>query len=1574
MIVHVQTGYVSFFIGIAHAPHSGHSRQDRQQWWDSWQDLLLQYDSSQLVILIDANATTGPADMPLIPVHGDALHPSSGFLRDFLQSLDLTPSAAMTVHQGQQHTWTSPDGFTQRRLDFVLMPRAWTDFCTYSSVLDRVDLHLGLYDHQAIGAQFSWTTPATPSLPSLPSSTWQRTSIADSAPLRQLLGQLDRPTWDADVESHAQHLEQQFSHCLRTTSRRQPADPKKPYMTPELWQQRQDLRLIRDQLRHIGRQQNASFLGAFLKAWRGASRRGQWRVWHRAHDDHQADRLHLHAEGLHISRLLRVGKLYSAKKLFRSALKKHRKLYTQEILDQIHPEMSSADILRLLKPLTGPTNPKKRVHRALPQVCHADGTLCRTVQEARDRWIEFFGNMEGGTRMSYAELHAHWCSNLHRFAQQSSQTLAITDLPTLGQLERACSQVKPGKAVGLDHMPPELCAGHPQEVARSLYGLLMKAMTFGQEPLSYKGGRLVHAWKGKAAASECSSHRSLLISSHLGKVLHRSIRDHQAHYFEAFLQTSQTGGRRHIPVTLPLHQGRAFLRWNHGRGRSTAMIYLDLTEAFYRVLRPLVLEDTLTDQQIAFAAKAMGVSPSDMTGLQDLLTQPCALEQACLPPHLRRCITAIHSDTFFKMDHQPDVTRTTIGTRPGDSFADIVFSFLWAVVLKDLEAWMADQDLLERVPSRLGTDPWQTPSGSCGFLGPCWMDDLCVVLSASDAITIEKKASIVTGYLLDLCHARALSPNLKVGKTEVLFTFKGAGAKQQRLKHYGPEGHRHLPVLCEHGLHRVPIATSYTHLGGLTHHTGHTRPELLRRAALAHQCFTDHRRLIFGNPVIARKKRAELLNSLVMSKLLYNSESWLLSTQADLQRWQTAVSRMYKRFAQLSPAEHLTHEALANRADMPDATTLLRRSRLRYLGTLFQTSYPSTWTVIAEDSQWIGQLEDDFGWMWRQICGTSELPDPAQDRDPWLRVLRDHPRYWKKLVRRAVYHQMLQTSLRLAVVDAHDRAIQILASQPIHFAQAESLDDAPATAHYGCLLCQKSFRTKAAESAHMARKHGQIDRVRYLFSGTHCPECLVEYHSAPGVQRHLRRSTSCRQALDARRVRCLPDAGIGSAAARHQQAAHDGLLPALRQQGPLPCPIEGVEIDEHHDEFLLRLHALLLDHAGPLDTEYALAQIDQILKETAISWTHLCYTLDYLLTQISDEDLIHLSVTQQDFHAMIAQLRDPDRWPFLHSEHGHRPPSGSLHRVHWAFTHASWTDDAPLPDPVPRKVGRDAVILHLFAGRRRRGDYQFFLEKLPAPDGTVLHTVSLDLMIDAVYGDVMRPETRRFWMDGIARSWVYGLLAGPPCETWTQARDQALTTASGRHPPRRLRDRDQPWGFSSLSLRELTQLLTGNGLLTFTAEALLALWCTGGIGIVEHPAIPDQEDAPSIWRTPLFLLMRRLPGFSFHHIHQGMLGAPSAKATHLLGLRLPTLTGAVSEWQVCDHMPKGASIGLDSSGCFRTSILKEYPPALCSALAQATWRSVVSDPAISPIPADFLAQCKAMVAEYSSFLGKDFAG
>ena len=500
---------------------------------------------------------------------------------------------------------------------------------------------------------------------------------------------------------------------------------------------------------------------------------------------------------LHCCRLKQGVELTLLAQRIKSCLQTAKQGYVKSVIDSIPDSSSASQILTLLKPCIGSSNSRKRSRPGLPQVLKENGDVCTTTSEAEDRWIQYFAQMECGQRLSEEELWNTWKTNLANF-QQKYLREPLTVLPTLFDLERAYRRVATGKALGQDGVPPEVCNAFPCEMAKATFSQLMKLAIHGQEAIIHKGGRLAVAYK-RGPNNECASYRSLLVSSHVGKTIHRSLRQNQADLYESYLQGQQIGGRRKIPVGFALHLTRAHLRIHLARGHSVGVIFLDLAEAFYRVIRPMALGGQLSDEAIAAMTQRLGLDPGTLQDLHEELQAPSAVTRADLPEFHQRYLRALHTDTHFQLGTQADHVRTMAGTRPGDSFADVVFGYLWSRVLQSLEAQLQDHDLLTMYPCLddmgLRGQPMET---SLPFVGPTWCDDLSICLWAPTAAELETGASVAAGIIFDLCRQHGMTPNLRKGKTSVLLSLQGKASRPIRRRYFDGTDNAHLTVLGEH--------------------------------------------------------------------------------------------------------------------------------------------------------------------------------------------------------------------------------------------------------------------------------------------------------------------------------------------------------------------------------------------------------------------------------------------------------------------------------------------------------------------------------------------------------------------------------------------------------------------------------------------------------------------------------------------------------------------------------------------------------------------------------------------------------
>ena len=1189
----------------------------------------------------------------------------------------------------------------------------------------------------------------------------------------------------------------------------------------------------------------------------------------------------------------------------------------------------------------------------------------------------------GGNVWLQIKRWSEWLDDLASF-RASSLDLTLADLPSLCELECAYRRVKPGKATGPDGIDALLCHLSPADFAKKTYSLMLKTLTHGQESLLHKGGRLHPLWKGKGAKDSGAAYRSILVSSHIGKTIHRCLRVHSADLFERYLQKQQLGGKRRISVATGVHQARAFLRSRRQRGLNVGMVFLDLCEAFYRIVRELAIGGPACDETIAKMGHRLGMGEDLLYALYRHLDDEHALARAGLSRQMQMVVRSLHADTHFSLQGQEDRCKTRLGTRPGDSWADLIFSFLSARLLHDLEAEFQEAGLIDNVPAELGLRssllPCTTEHPSCtmtvGFIGPTWMDDSVFCFADPHADALERKAAHLCGLLLQKCKEFAMTPNLSPGKTAAMLVFQGPGSVAAKKRIFGPSAPKLLTILTEYDAQQVHVVTTYTHLGCLLHHKGDMRQEARRRFSIAQTAFQQHRRLLYQNKHLSLRRRAELFRTLILSKFVYGCESWTLADARTRHFVHTSLIKLYKRLIHRAHESHLTDEEVLRATGLPDPSTLLRMQRLRHLGALYATADSSAWGVLNEDFEWISLICSDLDWMWTQLRGSSDLQDPKRHLASWTYLMLHHRNYWKKLILRAGAHAAAQRDNLYDVQCFHRNILSqlhehgsLVSPPPYEIKQFPK-------EIFACMACEKRFPSRGGCGAHMFRSHGVFQTVRNLFDGTQCACCLKEFHSYGKLQGHLLRAEFCRRSLQRKGIHVAPVPGIGSISNGHLERAHDCVLPPLQAQGPLPAPGRRAEHDDYDLILFEELYTIMLDATG---IEDSFQQLKLCIQGRVITWERLLLTLRALRDEATPADVEALPISNEAFHLLLGRLEDPHTWPFLTQDtvifegHWNRDVQDL---AEYCCREADAADEHRLPDQVPRGFGCERYFLHLFSGRRRKGDFQFFFDRLrDTSEGILIHIISLDVVLSSAWGDLLKPSAREFWRDAIRLRLVAGLIGGPPCETWSQARERSVD-AHGR-APRVLRTAEYPWGKEALRLRELLQLSVGNSLMGFQLEAVVALYCVGGIALTEHPAPPKAESSVSIWRTPILKLLLSLPGFELLHLAQGLWGAKSPKPTSLLVLNAPGIQQDLLQWQVTKEVPVQTSIGVDLAGGWSTAALKEYPPALNRALAQGlskALRRCAVDETVQ-ISQAFRDRCKPMLCtDYGGTIGPDFAG
>eukprot|EP00438_Fugacium_kawagutii_P031926 Skav214801 [mRNA] locus=scaffold740:118185:123383:+ [translate_table: standard] len=1590
LLVRVLSDHDDFWFLVAHSPHTGRPEPERAAWWLHLQTLVRHKPTAApLIVLIDANAKTGPSDGIHIFQHSDVENANTDMLMDFVTTTGLVLPATMDIHYGPHDTWTSPDGQSHSRIDYIMVSTWLQSACYASSVLQDFDLGNDSWDHKTVGLQLYWTdwlprpdkTRASNRKLQVDRHVLSRTDFTSVPPLWQI------PSWRCDIEQHVAHLKDEVYAYLEDHCRTDRPRGKKPFVDEEIWRLRAHKTRCQKKicsLRHYRRQQLAQ---VFFQAWKTVETTPRPESAEVIEEEPQftADdvlRFPTIIHSIAAWQLHWAAQYYVAASRLKHRLRQAKGIHLDATMAALPSDAPAHQILTALKPFLGPSNPMKAKRPVYPKLSGDHGQVLHTPEEIETAWMKFFGAMEGGQIVSEQDLRSTWLGDLARLqpSDPAGAEQLMTQLPTLTDLEAAFRRVPGGKASGPDDFPSEACKKLAPFLARTYFSTMFKLLLSGHEALEWKGGYLVPVHKGKGPKDDLAAHRSLLISSGVGKVIHRCIRQHQNPYYVAFQQAGQIGGRPHVPVQLGMHMVRTYLRWQRTLGRSTAVLFVDLKEAFYRLVRPLALGDPCPSERLEQMIARLGMSPATIQALRAHMAQPSALDQAGVPAHHQRAIKAIHSATWFTMRHSDRKVHTTAGSRPGDSFADVLFGYLYAVVLQGIQERLQAEGLLDGVesgPPGLILGPAAAPAGEEWFMGPSWMDDTAVCISGSTALELEAKLGPTIHIVLEEIRNRGMTPNLTRGKTEVLLSLRGAHSRKLRAKYFGPSSPGTFPVIGEDQIDHIYVTGQYLHLGGLVSHDGHVKKEIKRRASIAHQAFNAHRRLLYQNTSVAWKKRRELFVTLVLSKFTYGSSSWHITDQHTKDYLHATTMKLYRRLLKIKPADHCSDLEVLGRVQLPSPSTLFRRERLRHLGQLYTCRGTTAWGLLRRDSDWCQVVRDDFDWVWRQLHNAVSLGDPRDHWLQWEEILQHSPRYWKRLVARAAEHEALQHANMYQVRLMHSRVLGELTAHGVVNA-SETAAPAPIDTPdvYACMCCRRRFKSQGGEGAHFFKVHGKIAPVRYLFNTTRCGGCQKEYYTFGKLRAHLRHSTACVDRLRQQPAPVEPAPGIGSQEDRALCHRHGGLLPPLPNFGPeLPGGPHRLVLT---DPVLADLHHGVTDALLAVDLSEVEEELRTIIGRHAVSWKQMQETLETVFNEISDEDWHTLDYSKAELAVIFGALRDPHTWAFLQT------PSPRVVDEDPLQTIAIMNDSVAFPwtytGAIPRGFGKHRFVLHAFAGRRRHGDLQHFMDAAYArcPD-SYLTVLSVDIINHASYGDLTNTWTQMFWLDAMRQQWVVGVAAGPPCNTWSRAREHQLHDAQGHvcRGPRVLRTLDAIWGLESMGLKEATQVLFGNQLLGFAIAAMYFMVLYGGVGFLEHPADLNPEGA-SIWKLPLLQLLLRMPAATFHVVDQGKYGSESRKPTGLLTIRLPALPVALKTWQICTVVPDRPSTGIQTDGTFRTSVLKEYPPAFCAALAESFVSAAdafeVRTDAVSP-PAQFFALCKELhITTCGESIGVDTAG
>ena len=1073
LIVRLACAGISCVCVVGHAPHELRPWEERSQWWrQCCRELVAaRKPSDEVILFLDANARIGLPEHDLIGEVGAERCNSNGeLLLDFIASADLRLPATTSLHQGPSHTWVSPTGF-RARLDYVVVSSDLAPCVQSSWVVDDIDLMLGSdHDHKIACLDIALQKKGKSS-----QQHQRRLVKLDPALIHNWqvsAWQLPGQRWGTGVDKHLAFLSHGWFQAARKFEHKRPIFRRQSYVTDEIVAQvrrRKKLKLA------VKEAQHASDLA---RVWCAFA------TWNRNRAAVQrADR------ALHFADVLtavRWRAFFRLGKEVRAMLKTAKANKLSELAIRFRKVAEHGDTKQLFKALAPFRPGGQRLASVQPTMAvrGPSGEPFPDKAALAEFWSDHFGQIEGGERVSEQELHDSYVEHASSVVDFRP---CLDELPSVIDWEMCFRGLQAGKSPGPDGLSHDLIKAAGTAVPLKSYPLALKVAVTGVEPLRWRGGLAWAIFKRKGNGSQASHYRSILVSDVLGKRFHSWVRRSLSPTLEGFAPELQHGpvGKHAISEIALLV--RTFQEHMRERRISHALLFVDVQQAFYSLVRQLLLREESDIKDLVLLCETLKFSHDHIAlVLQTFEHEGVGLDS--LSSTWKSRLKDLCASTWFHVFGDSSPVRTLRGSKPGDPLADLLYGFVMASILKDIEGQLIDAGVVPSI-SVVGIMPQTNAEATHVPCAAAWQDDAVFMLGVDRACDLLPACRRAARLVHQCFQSRCLELNYTSGKTELVCSPVGVGAKKAKLD-ICKDPVLKLAFLPDVGsAHTVGCVPIYKHLGSFVDMSASLLPDINRRLGQAGSLIRPLRKRVFGDPHVALSTRRMIFRSLVLSRALVNVAAWSGMRIAEKLAWQSGVLHLYGALLvgpQAKHDAHVSHRELLRAVGLPAPIDLLRLERLRLLAQLLHKSCSRVHELleasIGAQRCWLTEILDD--WQWLRGLLSLSIPGDQEDVSIALGYLAGRTSQLSAWVRRAWYKSCANWAFCEIVVPR----------------------TGPMIVHQ-CPFCCAKLRGKAGLAGHLALKHGLRSKARFLVRTATCPACLKCFHTRSRLLFHLQRSS-----------------------------------------------------------------------------------------------------------------------------------------------------------------------------------------------------------------------------------------------------------------------------------------------------------------------------------------------------------------------------------------------------------------------------------------------------------------------------------
>ena len=412
------------------------------------------------------------------------------------------------------------------------------------------------------------------------------------------------------------------------------------------------------------------------------------------------------------------------------------------------------------------------------------------------------------------------------------EDLSTTDAAELTREEVECavSKLKNGKAVGSDEIAGEMVKNGGQAMIDWLWELLKEVWKTKQVPQEWKNAILIPIHK-KKCRKVCDNYRGIALLSIPGKVLSLILHEKLQAIIDPQLLESQCGFRKGRGTTDQIWVTRQIIERAVEYETAAHLCFIDLTKAYDSVDRSALIA-TLKNYKVP--GLLIDIIEEMYTGTW------CQVK------------TAEGSSEEFKVES---------GVRQGCVLSPLLFNcFMDKILRETLETTPGGWSIEYTTTKGLFLSYREKTPATTDIQNIQYADDLTLVAETREELQ----------FMVDTLDRTCMKWGMDINGAKTKIMSIGAGTDDDQ------------PTITLRG-NALEAVEEFSYLGSKVGQTARVDGEVSTRLEKAATVYQMWRRKVFRSRSVSKKTKAHVFRVMVMSVLLYGSETWAV-TQQDLKR------------------------------------------------------------------------------------------------------------------------------------------------------------------------------------------------------------------------------------------------------------------------------------------------------------------------------------------------------------------------------------------------------------------------------------------------------------------------------------------------------------------------------------------------------------------------------------------------------------------------------------------------------------------------------------------------------------------